>query len=363
MSARFSARVRLVQFISDLVYADAASSDCLEFHRLFQRWGFQAAVYAGRWDGHHQKVAQDFSAYRPRKEDLILFHYSAWSPVAQFLLELGRPLVLVYHNITPPEFFGRANPQAKEAAQRGLEALPRFVPLTRLALGMSEYSRQELERAGFELTGVMPIMVDFQRLDGEPNREILQAYDDDYINLLFVGRVDPNKRHEDIIKVFYYYQRWCNPRSRLFLVGAHTPGGPYHAWMEALLDHLGLRGDVHFTGQTSHRDLLSFYHLADVFVCMSEHEGFCVPIVESMYLGIPVVAYATAAVPFTMGQAGILVRKKDYGAIAEVVCLVTSDQALRVRLVAKGRQRARDFTRERVEALLANHLARVLQDG
>ncbi|MDP2726841.1 MAG: glycosyltransferase [Dehalococcoidia bacterium] len=361
MRARFSARVRLVQFISDLVYADAVSSDCLELHRVFQRWGFEAAIYAGRRDSHHQRVAQELSAYRYREGDLVLFHYSAWSGVAQFLLELGKPLVLAYHNITPPEFFGRVSPQAREVAQRGIDALPRFVPLARLALGDSEFNRQELEGAGFKTTGVMPILVDFQRLDGEPNREILRDYDDDYVNFLFVGRVDPNKRQEDIIKLLYYYRR-CNPKSRLFLVGAHSPGGPYHAWMQGLVDHLGLRGDVHFTGQTSHRDLLSFYRLADFFVCMSEHEGFCVPIVESMYLGIPVVAYAAAAVPHTMGQAGVLVKRKDYGAIAELIQMVTSDRALRSRLVARGRERARDFSRERVEQILAGYIAQVLQD-
>lgn len=360
MSARYSAKVRLVQFISDLVYADAASSDCLEFHRLFQRWGFQAAIYAGRRDGHHQKAAQDISAYRQQEGDLLLFHYSAWSRVAQFLLELGRPLMLVYHNITPPEFFGQARSQARETAQKGLEALPRFAPLSRLALGMSEYSRRQLEEAGFQKTGVMPILVDFQRLEGKPNPEILRAYRDDYINFLFVGRVEPNKRQEDVIKVLYYYRRRCNPKCRLFLVGAHTPGGPYHAWMQALVERLGLGGDVHFTGQTSHRDLLSFYHLAHLFLCMSEHEGFCVPIVESMYLGIPVMAFAAAAVPFTMGQAGILAKEKDYGAIAEVVHLAVSDSALREQLVARGRQRAQDFGRERVESLLASHIEEVL---
>ncbi|MDO8692130.1 MAG: glycosyltransferase family 4 protein, partial [Dehalococcoidia bacterium] len=291
MSGRFSSKVRLVQFISDLVYADAASSDCMEFHSLFRRWGFESSVYAGRRDSHHERTSLDFTEYEPREDDLVLFHYSAWSPVARFLLDLGRPLVLVYHNITPPAFFGRANPEAADATTRGIEALPRFVPLTILALGMSEYSRRELEEAGFKRTGAMPILVDFDRLDGEPNREILRDYGDDYVNFLFVGRVDPSKRQEDVIKTLYYYQRRCNPKSRLFLVGAHTPGGLYHAWMEALIDHLGLTADVHFTGQVSHRDLLGFFHLADVFVCMSEHEGFCVPIVESMYLGIPVVAY------------------------------------------------------------------------
>ncbi|MDO8688475.1 MAG: glycosyltransferase, partial [Dehalococcoidia bacterium] len=176
-------------------------------------------------------------------------------------------------------------------------------------------------------------------------------------------RVDPSKRQEDVIKTLYYYQRRCNPKSRLFLVGAHTPGGLYHAWIEALIDHLGLRADVHFTGQVSHRDLLAFFHLADVFVCMSEHEGFCVPIVESMYLGIPVVAYQSTAIPFTLGDAGILFKKKDFAVMAETVHQVTCDQKLRASLVAKGRERAGYFSRGRVESILADYIGDLLHVG
>ncbi|MDP2661764.1 MAG: glycosyltransferase family 4 protein [Dehalococcoidia bacterium] len=360
LKARFSPRVRLVQFISDLSYGDAASSDCMETHQLLQQWGFQAVVCADRVDRRHQSVARHFSSYRPRKTDFILFHYSAWSGAAQFLLELGKPLLLMYHNITPPEFFRGTDPVVSELTRKGLEALPRFAPLAVMAIAKSEYSRKELDRTGFERTGVMPILVDFQRLDGETSQQVLRAYDDDCTNLLFVGRVVPNKRQEDIIKTFYYYHQRCNPRSRLFLVGSHMAVGPYLQWLRKLVDELDLGGWVHFTGQISYQELLSFYRLADVFLCMSEHEGFCVPIVESMYLGIPVIAYAAAAAPFTMGQGGILVKQKDYGAIAELVHLLVNDRALRDRLVSKGRERAQDFSRENVERQFASHLEQAL---
>ena len=360
LAARFSSRVRLVQFISDLSYGDAASSDCVESHRLLQRWGFEAALYAERLDSYHRQVGQHFSCYRPQHRDFLLFHYSAWSEAAQFLLELGKPLLLVYHNITPPEFFRGTEPVLWELTQKGRDALPNFAHLAVLALAKSEYSRTELEEAGFGKTGVMPVLVDFQRLDGEANPQVLQTYNDGCANLLFVGRLVPNKRQEDVIKVFYYYHRHCNPESRLFLVGAHMAVGPYLPWLKGLVERLDLGERVHFTGQASYQDLVSFYRLADVFLCMSEHEGFCVPIVESMYLGIPVVAYAAAAVPSTMGDAGILVKKKDYRAIAEVVHQVASNQQLRGRLVARGRERARAFARETVETQLAAYLAQAL---
>ncbi len=357
---RFSPRVRLVQFISDLSYGDASASDCIEIHRLLQRWGFQASVYADRIDSHYRKIGQHYSSYRPQDRDLIIFHYSAWSGAAQFLLQLGKPLLLIYHNITPAEFFRGTEPVVWELTQKGRDALPQFAPLAVMAVAKSEYSRNDLVDAGFQRTGVVPILVDFERLDGAASSEILRAYDDDYTNILFVGRLVPNKRQEDLIKTFYYYHHRCNPRSRLFLVGAHMAVGPYLPWLRKLVDHFGLGDHVVLTGQATHQDLMAYYRLADVFLCMSEHEGFCVPIVESMYLGVPVIAYDAAAVPFTMGDAGILIKKRDYASIAEMTHLLTTDRKLHDRLVARGRERAGDFARENVEMQFAAHLEHAL---
>ncbi|MDP2727719.1 MAG: glycosyltransferase, partial [Dehalococcoidia bacterium] len=190
--------------------------------------------------------------------------------------------------------------------------------------------------------------------------EILRVFDDGWVNLLFVGRVAPQKRHEDVAKVFYYYRR-INPRSRLFFVGAQDISHAYRSWLAGLLEQLGIAGDVHFTGHTAHADLLSYYRLADVFLCLSDHEGFCVPLVESMHLGVPVVAYSSTAVPYTLGDGGILVHRKDYRAIAELVHLLVTDQALRDRLIFKGRERARTFSRDNVERLFAGYLSQALE--
>lgn len=354
--------MRLVQFVSDLVYADAVAADCVAFHQLFRRWGFEAPIYAHGIDSHHQGIAQSYQSYKAEERDLLIFHYSSWTPVAEFLLEKGCRLVLVYHNVTPAGYFQGLDAGAEFRARKGRENLTRFAPVTRLALGVSEYNRRELEEAGFRETATLPFMVDFSRLEGEPNHSLLSSLRDGYVNLLSVGRVVPNKRHDDMIKVLYYYQRGVSRQVRLFLVGAHDAQGPYCRWLGELARYLGVERDVHFTGQVNHADLLAYLHGAHVYLSMSEHEGFGVPLIESMYLGVPVIAYSAAAVPYTMGEAGSLLKRKEPAVVAELVHLLVDDAELRRRMVARGRERARDFAPERVEAILAGYLERVLEE-
>ena len=135
-------------------------------------------------------------------------------------------------------------------------------------------------------------------------------YDDDWVNLLFVGRVIPNKRIEDVIRFFHAYKTYFNPRSRLLLVGAHSGFERYLSLLHHFIATIGAK-DVHLVGHVSNEELVAYYELADVFVCASEHEGFCVPLVESFHMGVPVIAYAATAVPSTMDGAGILYTDKD----------------------------------------------------
>jgi glycosyltransferase involved in cell wall biosynthesis len=218
-----------------------------------------------------------------------------------------------------------------------------------LALGDSEYNRQELEAIGFPATGVLPVVPDFSHLSGEPNFMEAARYDDGWANIMFVGRMIPNKRIEDVIRVFHAYKRWFNPRSRLLLVGSHGGFERYLAMLHHFIAQLGA-SDVYFLGHVSNEELIAYYQLADVFLCASEHEGFCVPLVEAFHMGVPVVAYAAAAVPATMDGAGVLYTQKDPLHVAALVNAVVADRDLRRRIVegqdaALDRLEARDFGR------------------
>jgi glycosyltransferase involved in cell wall biosynthesis len=271
-----------------------------------------------------------------------MFHFSIGSEVADLFRLLPNRRVLVYHNITPPEFFRGVNPQVAALCARGREELRALRSHSRLALADSEFNRRELEALGFENTAMLPIVLDPDRYAMRPVPSLERPYRDGHVNFLHVGRLVPNKRIEDVLKVFYFYRRRINPDSRLFLVGIDTDMEIYAVALRQMIHDLGISG-VAFAGRVSQAELVTYYRLAHVYLCMSEHEGFCAPLVEAMHLGVPVIAYAAAAVPETLGDAGALVLRKDFPEIAELAAMVCEDDTLRAEMVAAGRDRARRF--------------------
>ena len=165
---------------------------------------------------------------------------------------------------------------------------------------------------------MLPVVPDFSHLDGEPNDLIAGEFDDEWTNILFVGRIIPNKRIEDVIRYFHAYQRHFNPRSRLLLRRLVRRLRKVSRDAAAARGHAG-RTDVHFTGHVSDAELTAYYDVADLFLCASAHEGFCVPIVESFYKQVPVVAYAATAVPATMDGAGVLYTTQEPLEVAALV--------------------------------------------
>jgi glycosyltransferase involved in cell wall biosynthesis len=255
-------------------------------------------------------------------------------------------MVLVYHNITPPEFFVDVNKELVRLCFRGRRELGLYRSRCDLALGDSEYNRQELDALGFSPTGVLPVVPGFDHLAVADDRTAGE-FDDDWINILFVGRVIPNKRFEDVIRAFHAYRTFFNPRSRLLLVGSHAGFDRYVTMLRGFIARLGAR-DVHLVGHVSNEELTAYYEVADLFLSASEHEGFCVPLIESFHMGVPVLAYAATAVPSTMDGAGVLYTDKDPMHVAALINAVIEDPGLAQRIIdgqfaALDRLEARDF--------------------
>src|SRR6185503_11292026 len=224
-------------------------------------------------------------------DNLLIHHFSIGSRASRVAYAVPDRMILVYHNITPPEFFVDVHEQLVEQCFKGRRELGIYPGRVDLALGDSEFNRQELEELGFNPTGVLPVVPDFSHLDHRPNDLVAREFDDSWTNILFVGRIIPNKRIENVIRYFHAYQRHFNPRSRLLLVGSYGGFEKYLAILQQLCARLGVT-NVHFTGHVSDAELTAYYEVGDLFLCASAHEGFCVPIVESFHKQIPVVAYA-----------------------------------------------------------------------
>jgi glycosyltransferase involved in cell wall biosynthesis len=341
--------VAIHQVLATLGYGDAIGHEVLGIQRVLRQAGYDSEIFCENADPRLEDRVVDYwdLPHASHPDNILIHHFSIGSRASRIAYALPDRMVLVYHNITPPEYFVDVNPRLVQLCYLGRRELGLYAQRCDLALGDSSYNTQELDALGFPLTGVLPVVPDFSHLTGPPNDMQAGAFDDDWVNVMFVGRVIPNKRIEDVIRIFRAYQRWFNPRARLLLVGSHGGFERYVAMLHQLVDRLGAT-DVHFLGHVSNEELVAYYELADVFLCASEHEGFCVPLVEAFHMGVPVVAYAATAIPATLDGAGVLYTNKDPLHVAALLDRIASDSALRERILdgqdaALERMMSRDF--------------------
>ena len=300
------------QVLASLGYGDAIGHEVLGIQRVLRAAGFASEIFVETADRRLEHLTASYLDLPEvsHPDNLLIHHFSIGSRASRVAYALPDRMALVYHNITPPEFFIDVHPLLVQLCYLGRRELGAYAGRVELGLGDSEYNRAELEALGFPHTDVLPVVPDFTHLSGEPNFMQAGAFDDEWVNVLFVGRVIPNKRLEDVIRAFYAYKRWFNPRSRLLLVGSH---GGFERYLAMLYDFIARIGaaDVHVLGHVTNEELTAYYQVADVFLCASEHEGFCVPLMEAFHMGVPVLAYAATAVPATMDGGGVLYHRKD----------------------------------------------------
>jgi len=328
------------QLLAALSYGDAISNEALAIQDHLRAAGFESSVFAEKVHPRMAHLARPLWQYREvsSPDTVCLFHFSIGSAAGRLAFHSPDRLVSIYHNITPARFFLGFHPHLAGLCHHGRRELAAFAPRTELALGDSEFNRRELEAAGFARTGVLPIVLDLGRYGRPPSPVVRRQLDDGRTNVLFVGRIIPNKRIEDLVRTFAAYQRWVEPRSRLLLVGDYRGFERYFDRLQELVRELRTEGVV-FTGQVDDDDLYAYYRSADVFLCLSEHEGFCVPLQEAMLFGVPVIAYDAGAVRETLQGGGVLLREKRPEEVAELVGLVVRDERLR-RAVLETQERA-----------------------
>ena len=323
------------QMVAALSHGDAISNESLRIRRILQGRGYTSEIFAESIHSAMRGQAHPLWEYErvSSRDNVLILHFSIGTGVSSFAYRLPDRLMLVYHNITPARWFAPYQPRLVGLCYRGRRELAAFVGHTDLALGVSEFNRAELAAMGFHPTGVLPLLLDNEQLDVPPSPTIMDLFDDERTNLLFVGRVMPNKRFEDLIKVFHIYKKFVEPNSRLLLVGEYGGFEKYFDALMRLVDRLELP-DVVFAGHVESGDLVAYYRVADVLLSLSEHEGFCAPIVEAFQFGVPVMAFDAGAVPETLGGAGVLVREKRIEEIAEMAHVLAHDTEVRERVVA-----------------------------
>jgi glycosyltransferase involved in cell wall biosynthesis len=350
------------QVLATFGYGDAIANQVLGIQRVLRAAGYRSEIFTETADWRVEDLARNYLDLTDvsSPDNLLIHHFSLGSRASRLTYALPDRMLLVYHNITPPEFVADGFPQLARLCYMGRRELAAFAPRCELAAGVSEFNRQELERLGYTETSVLPVVPDFSHLDEPPDPVIGRLLDDDWTNILFVGRIIPNKKIEDLIRFYAVYREEFDRRSRLLLVGSAHGFDWYLGTLHSLVRRLKLE-HVHFTGLVSNAALGAYYDVADVFLCASEHEGFCVPLVEAFYTGVPVVAYAATAVPATLDGGGVLYTSKDPLHVAALIDMLMRDEALRTSVLAAqqaalGRLLRQDFP-GRLLALVERALA------
>lgn len=342
------------QFSSSVTYGDGISNQVLSVQCLLRNLGYSSEIFCEHLPFHFEGTARSLAQYEAHSspENVLILHFGvAYSPrVMHWLKQVPDRKVMVYHNITPHHYFGGIDLTSLDAAQRGRAQLDELREIAEAGWGGSAYNCRELAERGWQRLGILPIVFESHRYAARPDRGVLERYLGG-ANVLFVGRVSPNKRFEDLILTFYYLKRYVRPDARLLLVGSARGMETYLEFLEALVRRLDL-ADVVFAGHVGTSQLVAYYRCASVYLSMSEHEGFGVPLLESMYYDLPIVAHKAAAIPETLGGSGVLVNGKEYEATAELIGLLMEDQALRAQIVAKQRDRLQDFGLDRIQGRL-----------
>jgi glycosyltransferase involved in cell wall biosynthesis len=353
--------MRINQWVPAAHRGDAIGDSARRVRDALRARGHESDLYALTIDDDLRGDVLPFAGAEASAGDATIFHFALPSPMTDAFAAAGGVRVLQYHNITPAHFFAPFDRGLARLAWLGRAELASLSDGVDLALGDSDFNRQELEALGFRRTGVMPIAVDLERITHAPRRPALEeSLDDELSNILFVGRMAPNKRLEDHIRLAEQYKRYVDADCRFIFVGRYDLVPRYHAMVRALIvTYRMLPERFIFTGPVPDADLATFYRMADAYVSLSDHEGFCVPLLEAMAADVPVLAYASTVIPETLGGAGIEFAPKDLEYAAELLGTLVYDEEVRARILEGQRKRVADFGSDRVDRELDKLLAAI----
>jgi glycosyltransferase involved in cell wall biosynthesis len=351
------------QFATSLTYGDAISDEMLEVQAVLREHGHRSEIFVRQFDPRSASAVKDYREYPnwSGPKNVVIFHFSIGSPVSKMFLRIPDRKIMIYHNITPAEFFLDSHRTLTRECYKGRLEINMFVDKVGLALGDSDFNRRELAAVGYKNTGVLPILMNFGKFDGPGDPVVRALYEIKKTTILYVGRAIPNKKFEDVVKAFYFYKKHFNPGARLILAGDYRGQDRYLAGVQALIAELRIT-DVHLTGHVEFPELLAYYRIADYYLSMSEHEGFGVPLLEAFHLGIPVMAFAAGAVEETMNGGGVVLRQKDYLRTAGLIDEIERRPELRRKLIEGQKKALKPYLRENVSRILLAQIAKVAEE-
>lgn len=321
------------QLLPNLSYGDAISNQARAIRDLLLDEGYDSKIIVRYSDPKVANECELFDAGKLKVSDGLIYHHSIGFEYTQFASMHKGPKVLIYHNITPKDFFEPYDDNFAKILQKGREELSLLAKYFPVSYSDSQFNVNELRLNGFKAPKVLPLIVSPEKWNFKPDIETIKKLRDGRKNILFTGRLSPNKKQTDIVKLMHYL-KYIDSNIRLCLVGEGDIINPYVREVYELIRKYGLENDIIISGKVSDEELKSFFMNADLYVSMSEHEGFGVPLIEAMWFDIPILAYKSSAIPDTLGEAAFMITdKKDMLSIAILVKYLLTDEALRKNII------------------------------
>ena len=352
---------RIDQVIPSLASRDAIGGHVVQLRDLLRSRGFQSDIYYGNATADRLEFGFPVSRLGDRSSTgrVLLYQLSIGSGVADIFRQRAERKFVNYHNITPADLIEGWIPAVGEEVRWGRAQLRDLAPVTEFAIADSAFNERELQAAGYRSTKTVPLLIDLDGFDGSPDPvlagRLAARKEGGGADLLFVGKVSPHKGQHDLVKALAAYRRLYDPDARLHLVGGAI-SDEYRAAVVRFADELELGDAVEIAGSVTHEELIAYYAASDAFVCLSNHEGFCVPLLEAMYHRLPIVAYTNTAVPETVEGAGLILPNKEPIRVAAAIDRVVRDPELRSMLAAAAAERVASFALPRIKDEFASAL-------
>lgn len=356
--------MRIIQVLPTLSYGDAVSNDTMAIYKLLLKSGFKTKIYAENLDSRIKckdllPISRLNCLY---KDDLILYHLSTGTKLNKWIQTVNCRKAVIYHNITPPHFFNEYSCASARLCYLGIKQVKELKDTFEFGFCDSDFNKQELISYGYTCPLFeRSILIPFEDYSKTPDVLTLKKVnnirkEENRKVALFVGRIAPNKCQEDLIKAVYAYNKLYEEKLHLFLVGNYKGLESYYNKLKEFIRILGLEDDVTITGHATFEAILAYYKSADLFLCMSEHEGFCVPLVEAMTYDLPIVAFDKCAIKGTLGGSGVLLDNKEPSYVAQAINQVLTNKELREEIIEGQRERLNDFSYDTVSKVLISHL-------
>ena len=352
---------RIDQVIPTLASRDAIGGHVVQLRDLLRSRGFQSDIFYGHATPDRLDYGLPVSRLgdKPSNGRVLIYQLSIGSGVADIFRQRSERKFVNYHNITPADLLEAWVPAVGEEVRWGRAQLRDLAPVTEFAIADSMFNERELQVAGYRSTTTVPLLIDLDGFAGTPDPVLAERLAAQKAaggtDLLFVGKVSPHKGQDDLVKALATYRRLYDPDARLHLVGGAI-SEEYQTALQRFADELGLLDAVEIAGSVTHEELIAYYAGADAFVCLSNHEGFCVPLLEAMYHRLPIVAHTTTAVPETVQGAGLILPNKEPARVAAAINRVVTDATLRSALARAASERVETFALPRVRDGFASAL-------